>query len=741
MSNGEDCGALSSDKGSGQLDLDRPCGQMSSGETCWLCDDITAWNQAMRALGLQLEEPMPGTLLLQCTFDSQMDIDQVTTAREASLLASTLLRQHPCIQDLSVLCPYGTGYRVELVPFPGQMSPPSLMLTGRRFRSLKITQRASAHQYLTDLDTITGLETLHIAVDKIDENFTAKINTIMKRNCSTLKKVQVSNAIRGRSRLRMLENLVACDYLVLRSSDGDGTIPDVDLLVKLMGVSSTLKEVSVQLIHQVDVSIIARALETNRTLTKLSLHARSSGSVEELFGALELNKTLKELSLWIFLDQVNMRFMRAVASAIENNNTLTLLHMNALFGQCQGMKQWSEALTKNCALHVLSLSCWSVPIAEVSTLCKVLRVNKTLKALNLHGVNGTDEERTVLEIKYGECWKPDTLARSLRQSQRLSCESQKLPFPDISGTTAVADECYDRVVLGAWTEPCLRILSPVLASPKSSVETIFTPPIGELSLDIVKVLFNDLASNRCVKSFNVCVEHEPDTRVALVCEALKKNRFIQYLHLTLTNGNSANEILRALTLNTGITELQMSIAVPPTEETMAALSGMFLHNKAMTNISALLVHKDGRQFLDPIAEGISGNRLIIGFKCMAGESMDVPSAVLDSVQRNKSALNRAVQFVLRHREDRRSAECFEFFVGRSCLMTRLKEVAGLSDVEARHEVASAEHRLREMYFVITGVVRRSVVCLPADFTQIDALNADCWRALASHLQINDVCFQ
>ncbi|KAH7940072.1 hypothetical protein HPB52_020800 [Rhipicephalus sanguineus] len=491
----------------------------------------------------------------------------------------------------------------------------------------------------------------------------------------------------------MLESLVACDYLVLRSSDGDGTIPDVDLL-----------EVSVQLIHQVDVSVIARALETNRTLTKLSLHARSSGSVEELFGALELNKTLKELSLW-GLDQVDMRFMRAVASAIENNNTLTLLHMNALFGQCQGMKQWSEALTKNCALHVFSLSCWSVPIAEVSALCKVLRVNKTLKALNLHGVNGTDEERT-------------SLARQL-----------------------LADECYDRVVLGAWTEPCLRILSPVLASPKSSVETIFTPPIGELSLDIVKVLFNDLASNRRVKRLSVCVEHDPDTRVALVCEALKKNRFIQYLHLTLTNGNSANEILRALTLNTGITELQMSIAVPPTEETMAALSGMFLHNKAMTNISALLVHKDGRQFLDPIAEGISGNRLIIGFKCMAGESMDVPSAVLDSVQRNKSALNRAVEFVLRHREDRRSAECFEFFVGRSCLMTRLKEVAELSDVEARHEVASAEHRLREMYFVITGVVRRSVVCLPADFTQIDALNADCWRALASHLQITDVCFQ
>ncbi|KAH7940028.1 hypothetical protein HPB52_020415 [Rhipicephalus sanguineus] len=626
----------------------------------------------MRTLGLELEESMPGALLLQWSFDAQMGLDQVTTAREASLLASSLLRQHRCIQDLSMIDPYSNGLH-----------------------------RGTPAISKPHLDTVTGLETLHIDVDEIDENFAAQIDAIMERNRSTLKKVHVSDRRRRHSRLRMMESLVACEYIVLKSCISDSGIPDVDSMAKLMGVSTTLKEVSVQPIRQVDVSVIAKALEMSRTLTELSLHVRLCESIEELFGALELNKSLKELSLWGF-ERVNMRFMRAVASAMENNTTLMSLNIDARLDQCEGMQLWSQALSKNCTLHVLILSCWSVPIAEVSVLCKALRVNKTLKALRLLGVDATNEERT-------------SLARQL-----------------------LADECYDRVVLGAWTEPCLRILSPVLASPKKSAQMILLPPIGELSLDIVKVLFNDLASNRRVKRLSVCVEHDPDTRVALVCEALKKNRFIQLLHLTVSNGNSANEILRALSLNTGIRQLEMCLEVPPADETMAALSGMLLHNKGITSISALLYHEEGRKFLDSLAQGMSGNRLILDFRCCSSDGINVPCTVLDSVRRNKAALNRAVEFVLRHREDRRGAECFELFVGRSCLMTHLTEVSGLSYVQARHEVGAAEHRLREKYFVLTGIVGRSVSCWPADSTQIDALNADCWRSLASYLRISDV---
>nr|XP_037287025.1 neprilysin-1-like [Rhipicephalus microplus] len=49
----------------------------------------------------------------------------------------------------------------------------------------------------------------------------------------------------------------------------------------------------------------------------------------------------------------------------------------------------------------------------------------------------------------------------------------------------------------------------------------------------------------------------------------------------------------------------------------------------------------------------------------------------------------------------------------------------MSDDEARREEASAELRLREKYFVLTGIIRRSVVCWRNDVTQVDALNPDC----------------
>ncbi|KAL1487040.1 hypothetical protein MTO96_008344 [Rhipicephalus appendiculatus] len=108
------------------------------------------------------------------------------------------------------------------------------------------------------------------------------------------------------------------------------------------------------------------------------------------------------------------------------------------------------------------------------------------------------------------------------------------------------------------------------------------------------------------------------------------------------------------------------------------------------------------------------------------------------VLRNRAALNRAVDFALERRVDRHCAECFELFFGRSCLTAKLVEVAGMSEADARLIVDAAENRRRERYLTITGVVRRSVVCWPDDVTQIDALNSDCWLAIASYLTVADV---
>ncbi|KAL1482592.1 hypothetical protein MTO96_014161 [Rhipicephalus appendiculatus] len=114
------------------------------------------------------------------------------------------------------------------------------------------------------------------------------------------------------------------------------------------------------------------------------------------------------------------------------------------------------------------------------------------------------------------------------------------------------------------------------------------------------------------------------------------------------------------------------------------------------------------------------------------------TASFGPVLRSRAALNRAVDFILQRRVDRHCAECFELFFGHCCLVAKVAETKGMLDAESRFVVGAAENRRRQWYLTITGVVRYSVVCWPADITQIDALNSDCWSAVARYLVVADV---
>lgn len=704
MSHSRDYDVFPTDEWKSQLDFDRPCSAMNSEETCWLCGELTPWNRAMHALSFELVETSPGTLLLRALSNVEVDSDPATVAREASFLTSWLLCRHLCIQELDVTCAIRDSAPADQPSFPIHVRPPSSTLSCRRLRMLNITESVGARLDLRDVDAVVGLETLCIDAAETNRHFAAEIEALLERNRHTLKKVYIcEHSPQRRDGLGTVESLVACEFLTLKSPHNKSRMPDMDAMVRLMRASAALKEVTAQPILQGEVSVIAKALATNFTLTKLALYVETRGSIEELFRALEVNTNLKELLLYCCVF-INTSCMRAVASALRNNASLRALYLGVVFlDDCEGLGQWSEALAKNCTLQFLRIYCGNIPMSDISTLCKALQVNKSLKKFLLPGVMGSEEERT-------------SLARQL-----------------------LADQCYDRVQLGPWTEPYLRILSPVLASLHSSPEQLWLPDIGQLSHDSVSILFNALASSTRVNSLTVDVKHGPDARVALLCETLKKNRSIEFLRIDIEDGRSANDILLALTVNAAVVELDITLRVAAAEETTTAFSSMLSRNNAITNISIWLHVDDPRPFMEAIAQGMSANRLVVNVKCWAGNNTCVPLAILESVRRNKSALNRAVEFVFQLREDRHSAECFELFSDRCCLLTHLAETSGLSDVEARLEVVSARHRLREKYFVHTGVVRRSIVCWPADVTQIDALNSDCWRAIARYLRVTDVC--
>ncbi|KAL1419146.1 hypothetical protein MTO96_005255 [Rhipicephalus appendiculatus] len=320
------------------------------------------------------------------------------------------------------------------------------------------------------MDAVIGLERLYVYTHHFNDRRAAEIHALLERNRNTPNSVEIFFGHPGRNKLRMVEHLAACKFLKLGSvDDSEFETPDVDGMVRLLGGSTTLKEATVYPIDLRQVSLIAKALETNCCLTRLSLNLKRSASIEELFGALEVNEHLRELFL-VASVRVTMTCARAVASALKKNNCLRTLDMRTMSLQDGvGLELWSEALSKNVTLHVFHMGYHGIPISDVSALCKALRVNKSLKTLKFWEVTGSEEERTYL-------------ARQL-----------------------LADECYDRVQLGIWTEPYLRVLAPVLASPEAGNSELRLPNIGDLSHETVSVLFTALASNKKVNRLTLAV--------------------------------------------------------------------------------------------------------------------------------------------------------------------------------------------------------------------------------------------
>ncbi|KAL1487194.1 hypothetical protein MTO96_031059 [Rhipicephalus appendiculatus] len=691
MSNKDSHDVLSTNQWKRHFDLERPCGAVSSDYTCWLCEDFTAWDPAMYALDLELVETAPGTMRLTFSPNTGKE-DLVTAAREASSVISSLLRHHACIQELNLECAISTNTSAAQPSFPVFMRPES-----------SNPKPPGAHIDLRDIDAINGLETLYIDIGRFSQCFAAEIDALLERNRNTLKCVGISEARPGLNKLRMVEHLAACKVLTLESSEFiDTTTPNVAGMVSLLHSSTTLKEATVNPIDVRQFRLIAKALETNRCLTKLSLYVRTRDSIEELFGALELNQNLKELSVLSRM-YVNMTCARAVAAALKKNSSLQTLHMETVILQDGvGLGLWSEALSKNVTLHVFRMKCGEIPMSEVSALCKALQVNKSLKELKLKELRGSDEERTALALQL--------------------CE----------------DDCFDRVHFGPWREPYARVLLPVLASSPVGINELWLLDICRLSRESIIFLFCALDSNK-IKHLTVHVGREPNDTVAPLCDTLKKNRFLESLCINIRNSDSANEILRALALNTAIIKLDITLELVATEETTTAFSGMLSHNRAITNIRAHFEADDPGPFMEAFAQGLSRNRLIVRYS--VSPAVCCPPGLRGSFHRNRAALNRAMDFVLGRRVDRLCAECFEQFFGRSCLVSRLVQIADLSDVEARLSVIAAEKRRRETYLILTSVIRHSVVCWPADVTQIDALNGDCWCAIARYLKVTDVCSQ
>ncbi|KAL3207731.1 hypothetical protein MRX96_039549 [Rhipicephalus microplus] len=147
-----------------------------------------------------------------------------------------------------------------------------------------------------------ALKSSRFTSSSITFKFAAELESLLRRNASTLKVVKLIKARLPRNvdhALRCLEN---CESLTLHSYyDWDRRFPSLVSVAQLLHTSSALKELSIIICpikRKKQVTTIAEAIKANTSLTKLSVF---SGDIlyspEPIFAALLVNKTLKELQL------------------------------------------------------------------------------------------------------------------------------------------------------------------------------------------------------------------------------------------------------------------------------------------------------------------------------------------------------------------------------------------------------------------------------------------------------------
>ncbi|KAH6935859.1 hypothetical protein HPB50_010973 [Hyalomma asiaticum] len=347
-----------------------------------------------------------------------------------------------------------------------------------------------------------------------------------------------------------------------------------------------------------------------------------------------------------------------------------------------------------------------MPLKGISALCKILQENKTLKNLLFGGFLASQEEREILAEQLTEY------------------------------------KCYGRVQL-PWVDADLMGLTAAVTSPWECPEELYLLNVCQLSEAYLGPLCEAVASSKGVRLLCLTVRGDTEDRGGALCQMLKVNRSIKRLFLNMADdrdGDFSRDVFHALATNKTITHLVIRLDSVERLDTAAALSYMLAHNRTVSSVTLWFATNMQAQFFQEVSRGMSLNRVVVDLKLLS-ETVTCDTAnfpAFEARRRNRAALNRAVDFVLTHRADRQLAADFEHFLGHSCLLDHLMEATGKTELEAMAEIISAEHFLEDNFLVLTGIVKRCLVCLPAETTQLDALNAHCWRALLRHLKITDV---
>ncbi|KAH6946082.1 hypothetical protein HPB50_011589 [Hyalomma asiaticum] len=195
MSHSEYQDVLGGNRWQEQLDLDGPRGAASDDDTCWLCDDFTAWSPVMVAINLELYGTRRRRLGLRFLERwTELNKHLASIARHASCLASRLLCHHALgandwQEQLDLDRPRGAASDDDtcwLCDDFTAWSPVMVAIDLELLTLQNIRECCRARLHLRHLDAIVGLEIPILCSDGVGSYPEAEVDVLLEHNRSNL---------------------------------------------------------------------------------------------------------------------------------------------------------------------------------------------------------------------------------------------------------------------------------------------------------------------------------------------------------------------------------------------------------------------------------------------------------------------------------------------------------------------------------------------------------------------------
>ncbi|KAK8760592.1 hypothetical protein V5799_028138 [Amblyomma americanum] len=567
----------------------------------------------------------------------------------------------------------------------------------------------------------TKLETLEVSFGQgtrvvIPDEF----RQLVRRSAGTLQTFRLymsshSDACERLGEMALCQSLVELDIALTRATLAPQTI------ARILSSTSALRKLSFYYPpYSHGDRAFADALTRSRTLLEVRVGSPSIEAFGVVCDALTENSSVRMLSLVCMLPRGQLMTPDdKVASLLRGNTVLESLTLSGFRCFIEDPDSVAGALGDNAALKSLTCAPDCTMLAGVvSRLVAALERNKTLQRIQVDAVFGSREQRRAL------------------------------------AALVVSLECSHRIEVQYWHDSDLLTMLPMLTAPLATPRDVWLV-VDDIQPKQASALRTALAGPHGVPLRKLSLVSErrwphcvrDAVKDILVSnsslESLEIAESIRYIDLAAYSQDLA-ELSSAVWSCSKLSHLTITTADHLYHAEYAEwLVAVLRNSKSIVSLSVSqqMDNYSGERAFNVMAMGLLLNPFIVDID-IDGPVQDTRDYIFSrTVTRNRTRVNDAARFVTGADSSSRCARAFELLRTKQSLLRLITRVTRGTEDDARKAIRVAFGQMRDNLLRSAGVVKSSVTCWPADVTQIDALNIECWRAISRYLNLHDVLVQ